>query len=424
MDIKYITISDLNRYIKAKFDIDSNLNNVYLKGEISNFKHHTRGHFYFTLKDENSRLSAVMFNFNAFKVGFEPEDGMKVLVSGRISVYEATGSYQIYVNTMEMDGIGNLYLEFEKLKKKLASEGLFNKEYKKPIPKYPKTIGIITAPTGAAIRDILSTIKRRYPIAKTILFPALVQGEGAKESVTKQLKKAQEYDLDVIICGRGGGSIEDLWCFNEEMVARAIYESKIPVISAVGHEIDFTIADFVADLRAPTPTGAAEMAVPNITDLNNLFNQLKIRATKAIQNKIDGTENRLKTLTSKQILKNPLSIYEIKEQRLDNLLDRLQLFIANKLKEDNLRYHKIIDNKLLKEPTKILENKEYQFNILLKTVTILNPMKLLDSGYSIVKDKNEVITSVKLVNVDDVINIALKDGTIDAKVVSKETKND
>lgn len=424
MDIKYITISDLNRYIKAKFDIDSNLNNVYLKGEISNFKHHTRGHFYFTLKDENSRLSAVMFNFNASKVGFEPEDGMKVLVSGRISVYEATGSYQIYVNTMEMDGIGNLYLEFEKLKKKLASEGLFNPEHKKPIPKYPKTIGIITAPTGAAIRDILSTIKRRYPIAKTILFPALVQGEGAKESVTKQLKKAQEYDLDVIICGRGGGSIEDLWCFNEEMVARAIYESKIPVISAVGHEIDFTIADFVADLRAPTPTGAAEMAVPNITDLNNLFNQLKIRATKAIQNKIDGTENRLKTLTSKQILKNPLSIYEIKEQRLDNLLDRLQLFIANKLKEDNLRYHKIIDNKLLKEPTKILENKEYQFNILLKTVTILNPMKLLDSGYSIVKNKNEVITSVKLVNVDDVINIALKDGTIDAKVVSKETKND
>ena len=424
MDIKYITISDLNRYIKAKFDIDSNLNNVYLKGDISNFKHHTRGHFYFTLKDENSRLSAVMFNFNASKVGFEPEDGMKVLVSGRISVYEATGSYQIYVNTMEMDGIGNLYLEFEKLKKKLASEGLFNKEHKKPIPKYPKTIGIITAPTGAAIRDILSTIKRRYPIAKTILFPALVQGEGAKESVTKQLKKAQEYDLDVIICGRGGGSIEDLWCFNEEMVARAIYESKIPVISAVGHEIDFTIADFVADLRAPTPTGAAEMAVPNITDLNNLFNQLKIRATKAIQNKITGTENRLKTLTSKQILKNPLSIYEIKEQRLDNLLDRLQLFIANKLKEDNLRYHKIIDNKLLKEPTKILENKEYQFNILLKTVTILNPMKLLDSGYSIVKNKNEVITSVKLVNVDDVINIALKDGTIDAKVVSKETKND
>lgn len=424
MDIKYITISDLNRYIKAKFDIDSNLNTVYLKGEISNFKHHTRGHFYFTLKDENSRLSAVMFNFNAMKVNFKPEDGMKVLVSGRISVYEATGSYQIYVNTMELDGIGNLYLEYEKLKKKLASEGLFNPEHKKSIPKYPKTIGIITAPTGAAIRDILSTIKRRYPIAKTILFPALVQGEGAKESVTKQLKRAQEYDLDVIICGRGGGSIEDLWCFNEEIVARAIYDSKIPVISAVGHEIDFTIADFVADLRAPTPTGAAEMAVPNIADLNNLFNQLKIRATKAIQNKMTSTANRLETITSKQILKNPLSIYEIKEQKLDNLLDRLQLFMTNRIKEDTLKYHKVIDNKLFKNPVKILENKEYQFNILLKTITVLNPMKLLESGYSIVKNKDEVITSIKLVKVNDNIDINLKDGKLVAKVVSKETKND
>ena len=424
MDIKYITISDLNRYIKAKFDIDSNLNTVYLKGEISNFKHHTRGHFYFTLKDENSRLSAVMFNFNAMKVNFKPEDGMKVLVSGRISVYEATGSYQIYVNTMELDGIGNLYLEYEKLKKKLASEGLFNPEHKKSIPKYPKTIGIITAPTGAAIRDILSTIKRRYPIAKTILFPALVQGEGAKESVAKQLKRAQEYDLDVIICGRGGGSIEDLWCFNEEIVARAIYDSKIPVISAVGHEIDFTIADFVADLRAPTPTGAAEMAVPNIADLNNLFNQLKIRATKAIQNKMASTTNRLETITSKQILKNPLSIYEIKEQKLDNLLDRLQLFMTNRIKEDTLKYHKVIDNKLFKNPVKILENKEYQFNILLKTITVLNPMKLLESGYSIVKNKDEVITSIKLVKVNDNIDITLKDGKLVAKVVSKETKND
>lgn len=424
MDIKYITISDLNRYIKAKFDIDSNLNTVYLKGEISNFKHHTRGHFYFTLKDENSRLSAVMFNFNAMKVNFKPEDGMKVLVSGRISVYEATGSYQIYVNTMELDGIGNLYLEYEKLKKKLAGEGLFNPEHKKSIPKYPKTIGIITAPTGAAIRDILSTIKRRYPIAKTILFPALVQGEGAKESVAKQLKRAQEYDLDVIICGRGGGSIEDLWCFNEEIVARAIYDSKIPVISAVGHEIDFTIADFVADLRAPTPTGAAEMAVPNIADLNNLFNQLKIRATKAIQNKMTSTTNRLETITSKQILKNPLSIYEIKEQKLDNLLDRLQLFMTNRIKEDTLKYHKVIDNKLFKNPVKILENKEYQFNILLKTITVLNPMKLLESGYSIVKNKDEVITSIKLVKVNDNIDINLKDGKLVARVVSKETKND
>ena len=416
MDINYITISDLNRYIKAKFDVDGNLNEVHLKGEISNFKHHTRGHFYFTLKDENSRIAAVMFNFNASKVNFEPEDGMKVFVTGRIGVYEATGSYQIYVTDMSVDGIGNLYLEYEKLKKKLAALGLFDQSHKRAIPKFPKTIGIITAPTGAAIRDIISTIKRRYPIAKTILFPALVQGSGAKES-------AQEYDLDVIICGRGGGSIEDLWCFNEEAVAMAIYNSKIPVISAVGHEIDFTIADFVADLRAPTPTGAAEMAVPNITDLNNYLNQLKIRSTKAVENIIIVKENQVKTLENKQILKNPLSIYEIKEQKLDNLLDRLNLYINNKIKEDTLKYKKIIDNVLFKEPSKILNQKEYKFNILLKTITVLNPMRLLESGYSIVNQEDTVITSIDSINISDLLTVTLKDGVIATKVISKEGKN-
>ncbi len=423
MDVNYITISDLNRYIKAKFDVDGNLNEVHLKGEISNFKHHTRGHFYFTLKDENSRIAAVMFNFNASKVNFEPEDGMKVFATGRIGVYEATGSYQIYVTDMSVDGIGNLYLEYEKLKKKLAAEGLFDQSHKRVIPKFPQTIGIITAPTGAAIRDIISTIKRRYPIAKTILFPALVQGSGAKESVVNQLKKAQEYDLDVIICGRGGGSIEDLWCFNEETVARAIYNSKIPVISAVGHEIDFTIADFVADLRAPTPTGAAEMAVPNITDLNNYLNQLKIRSTKAVENIIIVKENQVKTLENKQILKNPLSIYEIKEQRLDNLLDRLNLYINNKIKEDTLKYKKIIDNVLFREPSKILNQKEYKFNILLKTITVLNPMRLLESGYSIVKREDMVITNIDSINIGDLLTVTLKDGVIATKVISKEGKN-
>ena len=215
MNIKYVSISDLTRYIKAKFDMDHHLNKVYIKGEISNFKHHTRGHLYFTLKDENSRIAALMFASSAAKLNFNPEDGQKVLVCGRISVYEATGNYQIYVESMEQDGIGNLYLEFEKLKKKLKEKGMFDEAHKKPIPKYPKKIGIITAPTGAAIRDILSTIKRRYPICETILFPALVQGVGAKESIVKELSIAQNYDLDVIICGRGGGSIEDLWAFNE-----------------------------------------------------------------------------------------------------------------------------------------------------------------------------------------------------------------
>ena len=323
MDIKYYSITALNRAIKNMFDSKPELSKVYIKGEISNFKHHTRGHLYFTLKDENSRIAAVMFDSYASKLNFEPEDGVKVLVTGRVTVYEATGGYQIYVEKMEVDGIGNLYLEYEKLKKKLAEEGLFNPEHKKPIPRFPKRIGIITAPTGAAIRDILSTIKRRYPICETILFPALVQGVGAKESIVKQLGIAQDYDLDVIICGRGGGSIEDLWAFNEEIVARAIYASKIPVISAVGHEIDFTIADFVADLRAPTPTGAAEMAVPNLVDLKTLINQYEIRLNENIKGIISFNKKRVLSIKDSYVLRNPLALYEVKEQKLDTFIEQL-----------------------------------------------------------------------------------------------------
>ena len=424
MNIKYVTISDLNRYIKAKFDMDTHLNRVYLKGEISNFKHHTRGHFYFTLKDENSRIAAVMFASSAKNVSFEPEDGMKVLVSGRIALYEATGSYQIYVDSMELDGIGNLYLEFERLKKELAKEGLFNKEHKRPIPRFPKKIGIITAPTGAAIRDILSTIKRRYPICETILFPALVQGTGAKESIVKQLNKAQEYDLDVIICGRGGGSIEDLWAFNEEIVARAIYNSKIPVISAVGHEIDFTIADYVADLRAPTPTGAAEMAVPNLVDLKSLIEQYKIRANEAVTNIIKKNRIKLESLQNSFVLKNPLSLYEIKEQKLDSYIDYLNQYMANKLNHAKLMYEKVINNKILKSPQSMFDKKKHQYELLLKTIEVLNPMKLLSSGYSIVKSNGKVIKNSHDVNLDDVVDIELSEGKLKCSVIGKDELND
>ena len=423
MDIKYVTISDLNRYIKAKFDMDTHLNHVYLKGEISNFKHHTRGHFYFTLKDENSRIAAVMFASSAKNVAFEPEDGMKVLVSGRIALYEATGSYQIYVDSMELDGIGNLYLEFERLKKELAKEGLFDREHKKVIPKFPKKIGIITAPTGAAIRDLLSTIKRRYPIGETILFPALVQGTGAKESVVKQLNKAQEYDLDVIICGRGGGSIEDLWAFNEEIVARAIYNSKIPVISAVGHEIDFTIADYVADLRAPTPTGAAEMAVPNLVDLKSLIDQYKIRANEAVTNIIKKNRIKLESLQNSFVLKNPLSLYEIKEQKLDSYIDYLNQYMTNKLNHAKLMYEKVINNKILISPQSMFDKKKHQYELLLKTIEVLNPMKLLSSGYSIVKSNGKVIKNSHDVNLEDVVNIELSEGKLKCSVIGKEDKN-
>ena len=257
MKDNYLTITQLSKYLKYKFDEDINLRNIYLKGEISNFKAHTRGHYYFTLKDENSRINAVMFSSNTNKLKFKPIDGMKVMVEGKVTIYESSGSYQIYVENMQEDGIGNLYIAFEQLKEKLNKEGLFNKERKRKITKMPKRIGIITAPTGAAIRDILTTIKRRYPIVETILFPALVQGEFAAKDIVDKINIANTYELDTLIVGRGGGSIEDLWPFNEEIVARAIYNSKIPVISAVGHEIDFTISDFVADMRAPTPTAAA-----------------------------------------------------------------------------------------------------------------------------------------------------------------------
>jgi len=287
MDNKYLTVSAITRYLKAKFDIDENLKNVFIKGEISNFKAHTSGHLYFSLKDEGSKINAIMFKTNSSKLTFTPADGTKVLITGRISVYEAAGNYQIYVDDMIEDGIGNLYIAFEKLKKELEKEGLFNKNHKLQIPKFPKRVGVITASTGAAVRDIITTIKRRFPICEIILFPTLVQGENAKEDIVKNIKKAEDYDLDVLIIGRGGGSIEDLWAFNEEIVARAIYDSKIPTISAVGHEVDFTISDFVSDLRAPTPTAAAELAVPNLMDLQNHINQLNIRLNESINKKVN-----------------------------------------------------------------------------------------------------------------------------------------
>ena len=293
MNDKYITVSQLTRYIKYKIDNDVNLNEVFLKGEISNFKAHSRGHFYFTLKDEGSSINAVMFATSTKKIKFIPTDGMKVLVTGKISVFEANGGYQIYVSDMLEDGVGNLYIAFEQLKKKLEMEGLFDPKFKKPIPKIPKRVGVVTAPTGAAIKDIISTIKRRWPLTEILLFPSLVQGEMAAADIVKQIKLSENYDLDTLIVGRGGGSIEDLWPFNEEIVARAIYECKTPVISAVGHEIDFTIADFVADLRAPTPTGAAEMAVPQYNDVVNYLNQLDIRLNSVINNKIKNYKQRL-----------------------------------------------------------------------------------------------------------------------------------
>lgn len=421
MSNKYLTVSVINRYLKDQFDCNEHLRMVFLKGEISNFKGHTTGHLYFSLKDENSRISAIMFNSYAKKLTFTPSDGKKVLVTGRIGVYEATGSYQIYVDDMQEDGIGNLYLAYEKLKSDLEKEGLFDAKYKQPIPKYPHRIGIVTAPTGAAIRDILSTIKRRYPICETLLFPALVQGEYGADDIVKKINMAQNYDLDVLIVGRGGGSIEDLWNFNEEKVARAIFASRIPIISAVGHEIDFTIADFVADMRAPTPTGAAELAVPNLADLKKYFDQLNIRGKEAIQKKLNYEKLILESLKSSYVLKTPMIMYENKKQKLDIIIDKLNGLINNKIDTYTQRLEYLKNRQIICNPQLIYKDKANALEVLINKLDLVNPLHVLKRGYSITLDKNKkVINSVNNVHQNDEVKIQLFDGNITAKILKIE----
>ena len=393
MEDRYLSVTALTRYIKYKIDNDVHLQEVYLKGEISNFKAHTRGHFYFTIKDETSRINAIMFSYNASKLKFTPEDG-----------------------------IGNLHIAFEQLKKKLEDEGLFDSKYKKEIPKIPMKVGIITASTGAAVKDILSTIKRRFPICKTILFPCLVQGELAKDDIVKKLDIADNYDLDVIILGRGGGSIEDLWPFNEEIVARKVFKCKTPIISGVGHQIDFTICDFVADVRAETPTGAAERAVPKLSDLMLEIDNYKVRFTNSIKRVLENNKLRLKKLTDSYILKNPLSLYEIKEQKLDNIIDKLSNNINNIINVNKSRLDVIKNNIIFKNPSILYEDKLKKTNHLIEKLEILNPLNSLKRGYAIIKKDNKCVTDVNKISKDDMINVSLSNGYVNAKVM--EVKNE
>ncbi len=416
MDKEYLKISELNNYIKNLLDGDIFLNRVYLKGEISNFKNHTRGHLYFTLKDDTSRISAVMFQSSAVKLTFTPEDGMNVLVSGRISAYPAQGSYQIYIDKMEVDGLGALYIEYEKLKKKLAMMGLFDENHKVPIPKFPEKIGVITASTGAAVRDIMSTIKRRYPICEAILFPCLVQGKDAAPDIVRQIKRADAYGVDTIIVGRGGGSIEDLWAFNEEIVAKAIYECKTPIISAVGHEIDWTIADFVADLRAPTPTGAAEMAVPTVLDINTLLDNYKIRLNRNIKNMVNTKFIKLRSLKQSFILKNPMSMYEIKEQKLDALIENINKDIKSIIVNKENLLNNIKLSYTLKNPMELIKDKKVKFEMLINTLKLVNPLGILEKGYSLVECNGKIIKDSNDTKVNDYINIKLHKGKIKAEV--------
>lgn len=421
MNDNYITITEVNRYIKEILNDDLLLKKVYLKGEISNFKAHSRGHYYFTLKDENSRISAVMFSFNNKNLNFTPYDGMKVLVTGKIDVYEASGAYQIYVEDMAPDGIGALYVAFEQLKKKLLAEGLFDKEKKKKIRRVPNTIGIITSPTGAAIKDILTTIKRRFPVCNTILFPALVQGEEAALDIAKKIKLANElkdvYGIDTLIVGRGGGSLEDLWPFNEEIVARAIYDSDIPVISAVGHEIDVTISDYVADLRAPTPTAAAELAVPDINTIITYLDTSRSRSFTALNNIINNNYQRLEGIKNSYILTRPITMYEIKEQKLDILLDNLNRNINKILENNRIKLYTYSNSYILNNPEMLYKYSAQKLEHIISKLEVLNPLNTLNRGYAIIKREDKVLSSIKNINKDDIIKISLKDGELSSKVI-------
>ena len=417
---KYYSVTQYNQSIKRFLDEQPGCQDVHMKGEISNWKGATRGHLYFTLKDEESRMSAVMFKGQADKLEFVPKEGDKVLVDGRISVYPASGTYQVYIDTMKLDGEGDLLKKLEELKKKLEAEGLFKQEHKKPIPKFPKRIGVITSSNinQAAVHDIITTINRRYPICEVILFPAMVQGEQAKFDIVKQIEEANnpKYCLDTLIVGRGGGSIEDLWAFNEEIVARAIYNSEVPIISAVGHDIDYTIADFVADLRAATPTAGAELAVPNLVDVKSILNQYQIRSNQAVNNKIKGLRDILEKIKKSYVLQNPLASFEIKEQKLDELINRLNTNVTNKLEHAKVRYNNLINKRVIKHPEEMLIPYKNQMELVINKLELLNPLNVLKKGYTVTEVNNKPLKSIKDVKVKDELKIKVIDGEIDAVV--------
>ena len=418
--IKYYSVTQYNTSIKNYLDGIPQLNDVHIKGEISNWKGATRGHLYFTLKDEESRISAVMFSSSASHLEFTPKEGDKVLVDGRISAYPASGTYQVYINKMVLDGEGDLLKKLEELKKKLEAEGLFKQEHKKPIPKFPKRIGVITSSNinQAAVHDIITTINRRYPICEVILFPAMVQGEQAKFDIVKQIEEANnpKYELDTLIVGRGGGSIEDLWAFNEEIVARAIYNSEVPIISAVGHDIDYTIADFVADLRAATPTAGAELAVPNLVDVKSILNQYQIRSNQAVNNKIKGLRDILEKIKKSYVLQNPLASFEIKEQKLDELINRLSTNITNKLEHAKVRYNNLLNKRVIKHPEEMLVPYKNQMELLINKLELLNPLNVLKKGYTVTEVNNKPLKSIKDVKIKDELKIKVIDGEINAIV--------
>ena len=391
-----ISVSALNRYVKSILDADSNIQSVYIKGQISNFKNHYQtGHFYFSLKDEKAQVRAVMFRSANQKLKFTPENDMSVIVRVRVSIYEVSGDYQIYVDDMQPDGVGALALAFEQLRKKLAAEGLFDAEHKKKIPAFPKKVGVVTSESGAAVRDIINVISRRYPVCEIILYPVAVQGSTAAEQIAQAIAYLNREDAaDVLIVGRGGGSIEDLWAFNEEATARAVYESRIPVISAVGHETDFTICDYVADLRAPTPSAAAELAVPDIRELRNIFFTYGQRLSKGIETRLEENAQRLNNLKIRLASQSPATYIENLMLRLDRVSGSMQS-----------AYEKEINSK------------KAGLEILAERLSQSDPLKILSKGYGMVTKGTDVITDCSELESGDIIKLRLYNGEKECEVL-------
>ena len=393
-----VTVTELNSYIKGLFDNNRTLNAISVRGEISNFTYHRSGHLYFTLKDEGAQVKAVMFRSSAASLKFMPENGMKVIVRCSVSVYVQGGAYQLYVSSMQPDGIGALYLAYEQLKSRLSAEGLFSEENKQQLPQVPTKIGVITSPTGAAVRDIINVLGRRFPLATVYLYPALVQGEGAEDNLISGIDYFDKSGLaDLIIIGRGGGSIEDLWAFNGERLARRIFECRIPVISAVGHETDFTICDFVADLRAPTPSAAAELAVPDIRELLLKLDTVTDRCIAALDRTVERQNTRLSKLLDSSLLSKPGKIFELFDEKLSELYGNACTAVDKQITDAALRL--------------VLASGK---------ADSLSPLSVLSRGYSVISKNGAILKSVEELSIGDNLNIRLSDGSVSAEVKGKD----
>lgn len=390
------SVNELNTYVKQILDNDDNLKYIFVTGEISNYKAHYSGHLYMTLKDEKATVKAVMFAGNASKLRFRPENGMKVLAFGTVSLFPRDGSYQLYISDMQPDGIGALNIAYEQLKKKLEAEGLFSPRYKKPIPEFPERVGVITSATGAAVQDIFNVLSRRYPLAEVVLRPAKVQGDGAAEDIAQAIKTFNELNAaDVLIVGRGGGSIEDLWAFNEEVVARAVFESHIPVISAVGHETDYTICDFVADLRAPTPSAAAEIAVPDKLELKSELISYKQHLLTIVKTRITNERTKIKGIEQKDVMCNPLAKITENRRELVYMSERLGNLTAG-----------------------VLDENKRKFAALAGKLDALSPLGVISRGYALVESDGRIVTSKDDVSTGDSISLKVSDGVINAEVLN------